>query len=71
VRAPDTQYFWSIRDDLWRELQRVYYRDLCRIAAASRMPFAFLSPSSISRARFAIASFADSSRFYVDGALAK
>jgi hypothetical protein len=46
VRAPDTQYFWSIRDDLWRELQ-VYYRDLCRIAAASRMPFAFLSPSSI------------------------
>jgi hypothetical protein len=47
VHAPDTQYFWSIRDDLWRELQRVYYRDLCGIAAASRMPFAFLSPSRI------------------------
>jgi hypothetical protein len=44
-------------------------RDLCRIAAASRMPFA--SAFSYLRARFAIASLVDFSRFYGDGALTK
>jgi hypothetical protein len=44
-------------------------RDLCRIAAASRMPFA--STFSGLRARFAIASLVDFLRFDVDGALTK
>src|SRR6202795_3682671 len=46
-------------------------RDLCRIAAASRMPFAFLSPSCIHVRALRSPHLPIPRAFYVDGALAK
>jgi hypothetical protein len=49
----------------------VYYRATCAVLPLPVECLLISSAFSNSRARFAIASFVDSSRLYVDGALAK